>query len=222
MRVLIAEDEPLIRYALRTMIESAEDITVVGEADDGAEAVSLAGEEQPDVVLMDVCMRPVGGVDATRQMRRVCPEARVLIVTSHYDGTLVGEALEAGAGGFVLKTASPEQLLRAVRTVATGDMVFSSPVGTAFLNRCQVTTHAHTPVTADEQARLATLSRRELDVLGLLAEGLSNADIARVMSMAPATIKTYVSRILRKLRLENRTQAAILAYEADLSKNLTC
>ncbi|MGW1076769.1 response regulator transcription factor [Streptomyces sp. NPDC002537] len=221
LRVLIAEDEPLIRYALRTMLDSADDITVVGEADDGAEAISLAGAERPDVVLMDVCMQPVGGIDATRQMRRVSPLTHVLIVTSHHDGALVNEAMQAGASGFVLKTTSPEQLLRAVRAVAAGDMIFSNPVGATLLGQCQATPASGAPVTPDEQARLATLSRRELDVLGLVAEGLSNSDIATVMSMAPATIKTYVSRILRKLQLENRTQAAILAYEADLASQPT-
>lgn len=214
LRVLIAEDEPLVRYALRAILESAPDIEVVGEADDGAEAVAMTNAARPDVVLMDIRMRPVDGITATRRLLNTAPDTKVLVLTTMQTEDLVTAALQAGASGYLLKTSLPPQVLGAVRAVAAGDVVLSTVISGLLVQKA-----AEGESGREQQARnqLSVLSARERDVIQLLAVGMSNTEIALALCMSLASVKTYVSRLLGKLSLDNRTQAAVLARDAGLA-----
>jgi DNA-binding NarL/FixJ family response regulator len=197
IRVLLADDQALVRGGFRSILEGQEDIQVVGEAADGAEALEEALRTAPDVVLMDVRMPRVDGIEATRRMladRRVT--ARVLMLTTFDHDEYVYEALRAGAGGFLLKSAPPRDLPAAVRTIAAGDSLLA-PESAA-------------------PAGLAELTAREREVLELIARGRSNGEIAAELYLSQPTVKTHVSRILAKLGLRDRVQAVILAYESGL------
>ena len=209
IRVLLADDQELVRSGFRLILELAEGIEVAGEAANGREAVLLAKELQPDVVLMDVRMPELDGIEATRRLRQAGVEARVLVLTTFDLDEYVYAALRAGASGFLLKDAPREQLVTAVRTVARGEALLAPAVTQRLIER-----FVTRPAPAEAAPALAELSARELDVLHLLARGLSNAEIAAELYIGEATVKTHVARILRKLALRDRVQAVVYAYES--------
>ena len=211
IRVLLADDQELVRSGFRLILELAEGIEVVGEAADGQQAVRQAKELRPDVVLMDVRMPGLDGIEATRQLRRAGVEARVLVLTTFDLDEYVYAAVRAGASGFLLKDAPREQLVTAVRTVARGEALLAPAITARLIERFLTR-----PAPADAAPALAELSARELEVLRLLARGLSNAEIAAELIVGEATVKTHVARILTKLRVRDRLQAVVFAYESGL------
>ena len=211
IRVLIADDQALVRGAFRVMLQSEPDIDVVGEAANGRDAIEQVRLRRPDVVLMDVRMPDVDGIEATRRLLEGNAQGpRVLMLTTFDLDDYVYEAMKAGASGFMLKTAPPEQFADAVRTVARGEALLA-PTVTRRLIEAFVTRPR-----AVESDRLAELTEREREVLRQVARGLSNAEIADVLVLGETTVKTHVNRILTKLGLRDRTQAAVLAYETGL------
>jgi DNA-binding NarL/FixJ family response regulator len=214
IRLLLVDDEDLVRFGLRTILDLTDDIDVVGEASDGAQAVSAARALRPEVVLMDIRMPRVDGLAATRQILDQPDPPKVVILTTFHLDEYVYSALQAGASGFLLKDTPPRQIVTAIRAVAAGSEMLS-PAVTRRLIAEYVAPRDH-PLRTESRRKLALLSDRERDVLTLIGRGLSNADAAQNLFMSEATIKTYVSRMLTKLGLANRTQAAILAHEAGL------
>jgi DNA-binding NarL/FixJ family response regulator len=216
VRVVIADDQALMRAAFRTILEAA-GIVIAGEAATGEGAVALVQQEHPDVVIMDVRMPGSDGLSATAQISREHPSARVLVLTTFdLDDYLFG-ALQAGAAGFLLKNASPEDLIAAVGRLADGDAVLDPAVIARVIARFAATSAdpapSHTRQDPARAAGLASLTSRERDVLALLARGMSNAEIAASLTVGDATAKTHVSRLLTKLGVRDRLQAVILAYE---------
>ncbi len=209
IRVLLADDQELVRSGFRLILELAEGIEVVGDAANGREAVRLARELRPDVVLMDVRMPELDGIEATRQLRRAGVEARVLVLTTFDLDEVVYAAVHAGASGFLLKDAPREQLVTAVRTVARGEALLAPAVTRRLIER-----FVSRPSPAESAPALRELSSRELEVLRSLARGLSNAEIAGELIIGEATVKTHVAHILRKLGLRDRVQAVVFAYES--------
>ena len=208
VRVLIADDQAVVRAGLRRILEVDPELQVVGEVEDGLAAVAAVGRLEPDVVLMDIRMPRLDGLEATRQI----DGPRVLVLTTFGLDEYVYEALRAGASGFLLKDAPAEDLLEAVRVVARGDALLDPAVTQTVVER-----FAALPAPRpDLQAQLEELTPREREVLGLLARGRSNAEIAREMVVGEGTIKTHVARVLMKLGLRDRVQAVIFAYEAGL------
>ncbi|CAA9247045.1 MAG: Two-component transcriptional response regulator, LuxR family [uncultured Blastococcus sp.] len=214
IRVLLVDDEELVRFGLRTVLEAVGGFEVVGEAGDGAAGVRAAGELRPDVVLMDIRMPVLDGLAATEQILALPEPPQVAVLTTFHLDEYVYAALAAGAAGFLLKDTPPREIAAAVRAVADGTATLSPKV-TATLIESYVERRA-APRRAEALQRVATLSDREREVLQLLGSGESNAELARRLFVSEATVKTYVSRLLAKLGLANRTQAAILAHEAGL------
>jgi DNA-binding NarL/FixJ family response regulator len=210
IRVLLADDQELVRSGFRLILELADGIEVVGEAVDGREAVQLAKELKPDVVLMDVRMPDVDGIEATRQLRAAGLETRVLVLTTFDLDEYVYAAVRAGASGFLLKDAPREQLVTAVRTVARGEALLAPAITKRLIER-----FVARPV-PESVPGVAELSAREGEVLRLLARGLSNAEIAAELFVGEATVKTHVARVLAKLGLRDRVQAVVFAYEHGL------
>ncbi|MER6094542.1 response regulator transcription factor [Streptomyces sp. NPDC001728] len=214
IRVVIADDEPLIRAGIRMILNSDQEIAVVGEAADGREAVEAARAHAADVVLLDIQMPVLDGLSALPELRRAAPAARVIILTTFGERENVLRALEHGGAGFLLKDTAPAELIRAVRAAAAGDAYLSPAATRHVVERLASGREAARAEAA--RGRVAGLSEKERDVLALLGEGLSNADAGRRLHMSEATVKTYVSRILSKLDCENRVQAALLARDAGL------
>lgn len=207
-RVMIVDDEALIRVGLRAIIDAEDDLEVVAEASDGAEVPPLVSRHRPDVVLMDVRMPAIDGIQATRQLTAAGPLPRVLVVTTFENDDYVLEALRAGASGFLLKRARPEEVIGAIRTVARGDSLLYPKA----LRRL-VSAQGSNPNGGD-LVRKAKLTEREAEVLRLMATGLSNAEIAAQLVLGLETVKTHVGNVLTKLGARDRTQAVIAAYEA--------
>jgi DNA-binding NarL/FixJ family response regulator len=213
IRVLLADDQALVRSGFRMILDARDDIEVVGEAGDGAEAVALARSLQPDAILMDVRMPRLDGVEATRRIVASGSPARVLILTTYDLDEYVYAAIRAGASAFLLKDVEPVQLVEAVRVVARGDALLAPTVTRRLLERFADTLPGEPrPLPAE----LAALTPREREILELVAGGLSNAEIAERLVLGETTVKTHVSSILRKLGLRDRVQAVVLAYEAGL------
>jgi DNA-binding NarL/FixJ family response regulator len=208
IKVLVADDQALVRTGFRKILESEPDLEVVGEAADGGEAVEAALLLRPDVVLMDIRMPRLDGLEATR---RLAGKTRVLVLTTFDVNEYVYEALRAGASGFLLKDAPADQLVTAIRVVAAGEALLAPSITKRLIEE-----FARRPRSNARPAALEALSPRELDVLRLVARGLSNAEIARELYVGDATVKTHVSRILQKLNLRDRVQAVVLAYESGL------
>ncbi|GLY04250.1 MULTISPECIES: response regulator transcription factor [Actinoplanes] len=214
VRVLIAEDQELLRASLRLLVEATPGLQVVGDVGTGVEAVELARKEQPDVVLMDIRMPKLGGIDATRQIcgDPLTPSTRVLILTTFDFDEYVFAALRAGASGFLLKDAKPAELLGAVRVVADGEALLSPAITRRLIDHFSAR-----PEPASRPAlELAELTDREREVLTLVAEGLSNTEIAEYLRLSLATVKTHIGRLLAKLRARDRAQLVIVAYETGL------
>jgi DNA-binding NarL/FixJ family response regulator len=210
--VLIADDQALVRVGLRKVLESEPELTVVGEAVDGEDATAAAGELTPDVVLMDIRMPVLDGIEATRRIVRARSSTRVLILTTFGLDTYVYDALRAGASGFMLKDAPPEEIVAAVRIVASGDALLAPAVTRAVIEEFV----RQRPMTPAAPPSVEELTPREREVLDLLARGLSNPEICRQLVISEATTKTHVARILQKLELRDRVQAVIYAYESGL------
>jgi DNA-binding NarL/FixJ family response regulator len=211
IRVLIADDQALVRTGFRVILNAEPDLEVVGEAADGRETIEAVRTQRPDVVLMDIRMPNLDGIEATRRLAAAAHAPRVLILTTFDLDQYVYEALRAGASGFLLKDATAEELLQAVRVVAAGEALLSPSI-----TRRLIADYARRPPPNERPAALDELTPRELEVLRLIARGLSNRDIARKLVLGDATIKTHVARIFAKLDLHDRTQAVVLAYETGL------
>ncbi|MFE2548681.1 response regulator [Streptomyces sp. NPDC059355] len=214
IRVVIADDEPLIRAGIRMILTSAPDIEVVAEAANGREAVDLARAHTPDVMLLDIQMPVMDGLTALGELGRAAPEVRALILTTFGEKENVLRALGSGGAGFLLKDSAPGELIGAVRAAAAGD-AYLSPGATRHVVD-QLASGRGAARGEEARRRVAELSERERGVLALLGEGLSNAEAGRRLHMSEATVKTYVSRILSKLGCENRVQAALLSRDAGL------
>jgi DNA-binding NarL/FixJ family response regulator len=211
VRVVIADDQELVRTGFRMILKAEPDIEVVGEAGDGAEAIELAQALRADVVLMDIRMPGVDGLEATRRLIAKAPHTRVLILTTFDLNEYVYEALRAGASGFLLKDAPAAQLVTAIRVVADGEALLAPSI-----TRRLIAEFARRPSPSAKPDEMKELTARELEVLRLLARGLSNAEIAKKLFVSDATVKTHVARVLRKLALRDHVQAVVLAYESGL------
>src|SRR5262245_51287928 len=210
IRVLVADDQSMVRAGFRMLLSSEDDIEVVAEASNGLEAIDKATRFQPTVVLMDIRMPELDGLEATRRILAADETARILILTTFDLDEYVYEALRAGASGFVLKDDPPEQLLAAIRIVAGGDALLSPAVTRRVIKQFTRAPRVAPPKELDE------LTERELDVFRLIARGLSNAEIGQELYISDTTVKTHITHILQKLDLRDRVQAVVLAYETGL------
>ena len=210
--VLIADDQALVRVGLRKVLETEPELAVVGEAVDGEDAAAAARRLRPDIVLMDIRMPVLDGIEATRRIVRAHPDTRVLILTTFGLDTYVYDALRAGASGFMLKDAPPEEIVAAVRIVASGEALLAPAVTRAVIEEFV----RQRPAVQPAPASVAELTPREREVLDLLARGRSNAEICEQLVISEATTKTHVARILQKLCLRDRVQTVIYAYESGL------
>jgi DNA-binding NarL/FixJ family response regulator len=211
--VLLADDQALVRAGFRMIVEDQEDMEVVGEAGDGVQAIGLARRTQPHVVLMDIRMPTMDGIEATRQITEHEAPPRVVILTTFDLDEYVYKALEAGASGFLLKDLPPADLVAAIRVVAAGDALLAPSV-----TRRLIEQFVRSRPAAEAAEGLDSLSERELEVLRLVAQGMSNAEIAATLLLGESTIKTHVGNLLDKLALRDRVQLAIYAYEARLAR----
>ncbi len=212
IRVLLADDQALLRGGFRMILESQPDLEVVGEAADGNEAIALARELRPDVVLMDIRMPELDGLEAARRLLADEGAPRVLMLTTFDENEYVYEAMKAGASGFLLKEIKPEQLAEAVRVAAAGDALLAPSITRRLIEEFV----SRPPPGSGPPAGLSELTERELEVLKLIARGLSNAEIAAELFVSEATVKTHVTHVLAKLGLRDRVQAVVLAYESGL------
>lgn len=213
IRVALVDDEAMIRVGLKMVLSGESDISVVGEASDGDEAAALVARTRPDVVLMDIRMARMDGLTAARRIVDEYPESKVVVLTTFDEDEHVAAALRAGVSGFLLKVAPPEQLIEAVRTVAAGRGLLDPAVTLRVISA-----FAATEPPAPPDPGLEQLTPREKEVLRLLAEGLTNAEIAARMYLGEATVKTHLSRVLMKLGLKTRVQAVVYAYRTGLAR----
>ncbi len=211
IRVVVADDQATVREGLRLVLEVDPGVTVVGEAADGIHAIELVQQQTPDVVLMDIRMPRLDGLEAARQLLTADPHVRIIILTTFDDERYVYEALRIGVSGFLLKVSPPEQLRAAVQLVARGEALIDPAV-----TRRVIEEFGRGSSAGDPTGRLEILTAREREVLVLLGRGCSNAEIGRALSISEATAKTHVARVLHKLALRDRAQAAVLAYETGL------
>jgi DNA-binding NarL/FixJ family response regulator len=211
IRIVLADDQELVREGIRMMLDAEPDLTVIGEASDGNEALRLVRELDPDVVLMDVRMPNLDGIEATARIPQTGSHARVLVLTTFDLDEYVYRALKAGAAGFLLKDAKREELAAAVRSIASGGTLLAPEI-----TRRLIADYCRRPQPGAVPEAASTLSERELDVIRRLARGRSNAEIATEMILSEATIKSHIARILDKLRLRDRTQIVVFAYETGL------
>ena len=207
--ILITDDHVLVRQGIRTFLELQADLTVLGEADSGESAVRMAAELVPDVVLMDLVMPGIGGVEATRQVKQVSPHSQIIVLTSYHEDEYIFPALRAGALSYVLKDVGPDELADIVRKAARGESVLHPRVASRVVQELRGTRR-------DTPNLFTNLSDRELDVLRLIADGLSNAEIANRLFISEKTVKGHVSNILGKLHMLDRTQAAVFAWQQGL------
>ena len=214
IRVLLADDQALIRAGFRMLLDSAEDMKVVGEADDGAQAVALARRRRADVVLMDIRMPSVDGLEATRRIGadESLAGVKVLVLTTYETDEYVYEALQAGASGFVVKDTEPAELLHAIRVIAGGDSLLSPGI----TRRLIADIAARRPPQRAPHPALSELTGREREIMTLVAQGLSNDDIATQLFLSPLTVKTHVSRAMLKLHARDRAQLVVIAYQSGL------
>ena len=213
--MLLVDDDALVRAGLRIILSSAEDLELVGEADDGARAVAAVREHRPDVVLMDIRMAEMDGITATAALRRLDAAPQVIVLTTFQADQQVMSALRAGASGFLVKDTPPAEIIRAVRLVASGDAVISPSVTRTLLSHFGNTEASERHRLAAE--RLATLTDREQEVAAAIGSGASNAEVAASLFMSEATVKAHVSRLFTKLDVSSRVQVAILVHDADHS-----
>ncbi|MGI5233217.1 response regulator transcription factor [Actinoallomurus sp. CA-142502] len=211
IRMLLADDQALLRKTLRMLLEADPGLEVTGEAADGVEAVEMAAEQRPDLVLMDIRMPRLDGLEATKRIKRDRPEVKILILTTFEIDEYVFEALRAGAAGFLGKGADPAELLAAIKTVAAGEALLSPAATKALISRFR--DQAEWP---SDPARLAALTPREREVLTMVAGGLSNEDISTHLHLSPHTVKTHINRTMAKLGVSDRAQLVIIAYESGL------
>lgn len=207
--ILITDDHALVRQGVRDFLELQPDLTVVGEAGSGEAAVRLAGELAPDVVLMDLVMPGIGGVEATRQVKQASPRSQIIVLTSYHEDEYIFPALRAGALSYVLKDIGPEELAETIRKAARGESILHPRVAARVVQEVRGARN-------DTPNLFTELSDRELEVLRLIADGLSNAEIARKLVISEKTVKGHVSNILGKLHMLDRTQAAVLAWQQGL------
>ena len=214
IRVLLADDQALIRAGFRMLLDSAEDMKVVGEADDGAQAVALARQRRADVVLMDIRMPSVDGLEATRRIGadESLAGVKVLVLTTYETDEYVYEALQSGASGFVVKDTEPAELLHAIRVIAGGDALLSPGI----TRRLIADIAARRPPQRAPYPALSELTGREREMMTLVAQGLSNDDIATQLFLSPLTVKTHVSRAMLKLHARDRAQLVVIAYQSGL------
>ncbi|MDP9379836.1 MAG: response regulator transcription factor [Chloroflexota bacterium] len=212
IRVLIADDHPLFRSGMRALLAADPDTKLAGEATTGEEVTALAAELQPDIVLMDLHMPGLSGIDATRRVLQTSPNTRILVVTMFEDDHSVFSAIRAGARGYVLKGANPEEVLRAIRVVAGGEAIFSPSVATRLIDFFSGLRPEALPQSFPD------LTDREREILDLIAQGRSNAEIARELSLSAKTVANHVSNILSKLQVADRAQAMLRAREAGLGQ----
>lgn len=205
IKVFICDDHDILRKGLRSLLETATDIEVIGEASDGETALHMVSELKPDVVLMDLLMPGMGGVEAIRQVRVLSPSSRIFVLSSSHEDELVVSSIRAGATGYLVKTSSPDVLIQGIRDLAAGNSVLPPDISSKLISAMQ-----------DPKVPNATLTHREVDVLKLISEGLSNKDISEVLEISENTVISHVGRILNKLELENRTQAALYARKQGL------
>ena len=209
--ILIVDDHAIVRHGVRTFFEMEPDLLVLQEADSGEAAVCLAAELIPDVVLMDLVLPGMSGVEAIRQIKQVSPETQIIALTSYHEDAFIFPALRAGALSYVLKDVHPEALVEVVRQAARGESVLHPQVAARVIQEMRSTTNGPRPL-------MTQLSERELDVLRLIAQGLTNAAIAQACTISEKTVKKHVSNILSKLHLLDRTQAAVLAWQQGLMR----
>jgi len=214
--VLLVDDQPLLRRGFRMILEGESDLTVVGEAADGKEAIGLAGELRPEVVLMDIRMPGTDGIEATRVIVESNPQVRILVLTTFDLDEYAFGALRAGASGFILKDVRPGELVSAVRTVASGEAVVAPRVTRRLLEEYSQVLPVSDEQQLERHPELESLTDREREVLVAVAHGLSNSEIAESIFVSQATVKSHVGRILSKLGLRDRVQAVVYAYEAGL------
>ena len=209
IRIVLADDHPLLRKALRDLLEKEAAFEIIGEAGDGEEAVKLASELTPDVVIMDISMPNMDGLQATQKIKATYPKVAVLVLTVHTDDECILEILKAGAAGYLIKSAFGDEVIHAVRAVATGDMVLSAPIGQRLLKQA-----ARFPTRPVHLEAGEKLSARELEVLKLTARGLSNKDVASALGVKQRTVKGHLTDIFSKLRVASRTEAVIAGLQA--------
>jgi two-component system, NarL family, response regulator LiaR len=203
--VLIADDHSVVRQGVRVFLETQPEIEVLGEADSGEKAVEMSAEFAPDVVLLDLLMPNMNGVEATRQIKQASPRSNIIILTSYHEDEYIVPAIKAGALSYLLKDVSPAELVEAVKKASCGEAVLHPQIAQKLMKGLRETTETHPNL-------LNELSKREIEVLQLLAEGISNAEIANRLFISDKTVKSHVSNILSKLHLADRTQAAVYAW----------